>query len=297
MTTTDLLSPNKAKKRRGPLAEFARTQPVAICGLAVLVIFVIAAIGADILAPYDPMQLSYRELYAPPSADHWMGTDEFGRDIYSRILYGARTALTVGLVSSLLGCTIGALIGTASAYFGGVVDMVLQRLVDILLAFPIIILALIVVTALGHHKIGPVDVSLLIAIALPAVPNVARVVRSAALSVCTLPYIDAARSFGFSHTRIILRHIVPNVTAPYLVMLTAYMGQAILLEATLSYLRLGVGEPTPAWGLMLSGAATDAFMEAPWQVIFPGLAISLTVFGFNLFGDGLRDWLDPKFNE
>ncbi|AJE47853.1 ABC transporter permease [Celeribacter indicus] len=284
-------------RKRGLVTRFVVAQPIAAIGLAVLILFCIAAIGADVLAPYDPTSLSYTDIFAPPSAAHWMGTDEFGRDIFSRILYGARTALTIGLVSSIVGCTVGALIGIASAYFGGIVDLVIQRIMDILLAFPIIILALVIVAALGQYKIGEVDVSLLIAIAIPAVPNVARVLRSSALSVRTMQYVDAAQALGFSTTRIILRHIAPNVIAPYLVLLTAYMGQAILLEASLSYLGLGVGEPTPAWGLMLSGTAADAFRDAPWQVLFPGLAISITVFGFNLFGDGLRDWLDPKFGD
>jgi peptide/nickel transport system permease protein len=214
--------------------------------------------------------------------------------VYTRIIYGARTALLVGFLSSLMGATLGAVIGVISAYFGGRIDMAIQRFMDVLLSFPIIVLALTVVAVLGKFLVGGLDINLVIAIAIPMVPKVARVIRSSALAIRELPYIDAARAAGFSHTRIIFRHIVPNVVAPYLIMLTAFMAQAILLEASLSFLGLGVTEPTAAWGLMLSGSSAEFYREAPWMIIFPGLAISLAVFAFNLFGDSLRDWLDPK---
>ena len=211
------------------------------------------------------------------------------------MIYGARTALTIGFFSSLFGCTLGAVVGVSSAYFGGRIDMAVQRFIDVMLAFPIIVLALVVVAMLGRNLVGGVDVNLIVAIAIPIVPKVARVVRSAALSIREMPYIDAARAAGFSHTRIIFRHMVPNVSAPFLIMFTAFIAQAILLEASLSFLGLGVTEPTPAWGLMLSGNASDFYREAPWMILVPGLAISVAVFAFNLFGDSLRDWLDPKF--
>ena len=166
---------------------------------------------------------------------------------------------------------------------------------DILLSFPIIVLALVVVAVLGKAPILGIDINLIVAIAIPIVPRVARVVRAAALSVRSMPYIDAARAAGYSHSRIIMRHMAPNLVAPFLIMLTAHIAQAILLEASLSFLGLGVTEPTPAWGLMLSGMANDLFRQAPWMILFPGIAISLAVFAFNLFGDSLRDWLDPKF--
>jgi peptide/nickel transport system permease protein len=170
----------------------------------------------------------------------------------------------------------------------------IQRGLDVILSFPIIVLALAVSAILGKNIVFGIDVNLIIAIATPMVPNVARVVRSSALAIRELPYIDAARVAGFSHARIIFRHIIPNVAAPFLIMLTAFVGQAILLEASLSFLGLGVTEPTPAWGLMLTGAAADFYEQAPWMIVFPGIAISLAVFAFNLFGDSLRDWLDPK---
>jgi len=249
---------------------------------------------APLVTPYDPLAVDYGGMLAAPSWQHWMGTDSFGRDVFSRIIYGARTALAVGFLASFLGSTIGAIIGVMSAYFGGKIDMLIQGVMDILLSFPIIVLALVVVAMLGQKIVFGVDVNLIIAIGIPMVPRVSRVVRASALAIRELPYIDAARAAGFSNTRIIFRHMVPNVVAPYLIMLTAYVAQAILSEASLSFLGLGVTEPTASWGLMLSGSAADFYQQAPWMIVFPGLAISLAVFAFNLFGDSLRDWLDPK---
>jgi peptide/nickel transport system permease protein len=281
-------------KQRHPLVTFAVQQPLGLLGLLVILAMIFAGAFAEFVAPYDPLANNYVAILAPPSAEHWMGTDDFGRDILSRVIYGARTALAIGFISSLLGCSIGALIGMVSAYFGGWTDTLIQRVMDVLLSFPIIVLALAVVAVLGKNVVLGIDVNLIIAIGLPIVPKVARVVRSSALAIRELPYIDAARVSGFSHSRIVLRHILPNVTAPYLIMLTAFVAQAILLEASLSFLGLGVTEPTPAWGLMLSGSAAQFYQEAPWMIIFPGVAISLAVLAFNLFGDALRDWLDPK---
>ncbi len=179
-------------------------------------------------------------------------------------------------------------LGVASAYFGGLFDLILQRILDVFMAFPLIILALAVVATLG-----PGFQNVMIAIILPFIPQCARVVRSNALAIREIPYVDAARALGFSNARIILRHMVPNVMAPYLIMLTTFLGQAILLEASLSFLGLGVQDPVPAWGLMLTNAS-EFFEGAPWVAIYPGVAISLSVFGFNLFGDAVRDTLDPK---
>jgi peptide/nickel transport system permease protein len=247
------------------------------------------AATAGWIAPYHPLETDYGAMLAAPSAAHWLGTDAFGRDVLSRIIYGSRTALMVGLGASLLGATIGSLIGVASAYFGGRIDLIVQRIMDVFFAFPVIILALAVVAVLGT---GAGNV--ILAIATPMVPRCARVVRSSALAIREMPYIDAARASGYGHRRIILRHMLPNVMAPILIMATAFLGEAILLEASLSFLGLGVQEPTAAWGLMLRGAAVEFAETAPWMAIFPGLAISLGVFGFNLFGDSLRDALDPR---
>jgi peptide/nickel transport system permease protein len=180
-------------------------------------------------------------------------------------------------------------LGVASAYFGGKTDLILQRFMDVFIAFPVIIMALAIVSVLGTD-LGFV----ILAIAIPFIPDASRIVRSNALALREIPFVDAARALGFSHARIILRHMLPNVMAPYLIILTANIGQAILLEASLSYLGLGVQEPTPAWGLMLQGGAEEYAESAPWVPIFPGLAITFAVFGFNLFGDGLRDMLDPR---
>jgi peptide/nickel transport system permease protein len=260
-------------------------------------VMMFAGIFSPWVAPYDPLQISFdpSESLAPPSAAHWFGTDAYGRDILSRIIYGSRTALVIGFTSSFVGSTLGAVLGVASAYFGGKIDDWIQRFIDVLLAFPIIVLALVVVAAVRSAVIFDIDVNLIIAIAIPILPRVERVVRAAALSVRVMPYVDAARAAGYSNSRIIFRHMAPNVAAPYLIMLTAFIAQAILAEASLSFLGLGVTEPTAAWGLMLSGNAADFFDKAPWMILFPGMAISLAVFAFNLFGDSLRDYLDPRF--
>ena len=229
-----------------------------------------------------------------PSFEHLLGGDAFGRDILSRLIYGARTALSIGFFSAIIGCSLGAIIGTASAFFGGKTDLLIQRFIDLMLSFPIIVLAIVVIAIFPKTVVAGIDVNVIIAIAIPFVPKVARVIRSQALTLVTLPYIDAARAAGFSSTRIIFRHLLPNVSAPFLIMLTAFIGQAILLEASLSYLGLGVVEPTPSWGLMLSGVNSDYYRTAPWMIIYPGLAVSIAVFSFNLLGDSLRDWLDPK---
>ena len=284
----------RVPKRRHPVLLFVTQQPLGAAGLAFIVLMAFAAVFAPWVAPYDPLAVDYTAMLAPPSWEHWVGTDSFGRDVLSRIIYGARTALAVGFLASFVGSTLGAIVGVVSAYFGGKIDMLMQRIMDVLLSFPIIVLAITVVAVLGKNIILGIDINLIIAIGLPMVPKVARVVRSSALAIRELPYVDAARTAGFSHTRIIFRHIVPNVVAPYLIMLTAFVAQAILAEASLSFLGLGVTEPTPSWGLMLSGAAADFYQQAPWMIVFPGVAISLAVFAFNLFGDSLRDWLDPK---
>ncbi len=288
-------APAPRAQPRSVIWRFCRQQPLGAVSLVMILIMMFAGIFAEVVAPYDPLNIDFAAMLAGPSWEHWAGTDTFGRDIFSRMIYGARTALVIGFTSSLIGCTLGAIIGATSAYFGGKVDAIIQRFVDMLLSFPLIVLALVVVAVLGKAPVFGIDVNLIFAIAVPIVPNVSRVVRAAALSVRSMPYIDAARAAGYSHLRIIVRHMAPNLTAPYLIMLTAYIAQAILLEASLSFLGLGVTEPTPAWGLMLSGNASDFFREAPWMILFPGLAISLAVFSFSLFGDAIRDWLDPKF--
>jgi peptide/nickel transport system permease protein len=267
----------------------ARRKPLGAGGAVIVLLMMVMAALANLIAPYDPVANAFDRMHLAPSAAHWFGTDQFGRDLLSRIVFGARTALFVGFVSAGIGSTVGLVLGVTSAYFGGRFDLVFQRIMDIFMAFPLIIMALAVVSIFGT---GTQNV--IIAITIPFIPRCARVVRSSALTIREIPYIDAARTCGFGHSRIILRHMVPNVMAPYLIMITAFVGQAILLEASLSYLGLGVQEPTPAWGLMLQGGAEEYAESAPWIAIFPGLAITLAVFAFNLFGDAMRDTLDPK---
>ena len=269
--------------------QFARRNPLGAAGGLVIVVMILVAVFADVIAPYNPVANTFDRMHEPPSLENWFGTDQFGRDVFSRIVYGARTALIVGFVSSFVGASLGLILGVASAYFGGRTDLIFQRVLDVFMAFPIIILALAVIAIFGT---GTQNV--IIAITIPFIPRCARVVRSSALAIREMPYVDAARACGFGHARIILRHMVPNVMAPFLIMITAFVGQAILLEASLSYLGLGVQEPTPAWGLMLQGGAEEYAESAPWIAIFPGIAISLAVFGFSLFGDAVRDELDPK---
>lgn len=271
---------------------FCRRQPLGTFGLAIVVLAAVAGLSAEWIAPYNPTANDFEAMTEAPSAAHWLGTDQFGRDLLSRIIYGARTALIIGFVAAIVGGFAGLVLGVGSAYFGGKTDLIVQRVMDVLMAFPLIIMALAVVAIFGT---GVQNV--IVAITIPLVPRCARVVRASALSIREVPYIDAARTSGFSHARIILRHMVPNVVAPFLIMLTAFVGQAILAEASLSYLGLGVQEPTPAWGLMLQGGAEEYATTAPWIAIFPGLAIALTVFGFSLFGDALRDAIDPKLRE
>ncbi|MEO1693725.1 MAG: ABC transporter permease [Pseudomonadota bacterium] len=274
-----------------------KKQPLGAFGGLIVLVMIIAAILAPLIVPYDPEANSLEFMLTEPNSDYFFGTDEFGRDILSRLIYGAQTALFVGLVASFTGATIGLVLGVASAYFGGLVDLILQRILDVFMAFPLIIIALTVVTASRSlfPNAGPEYQVLFVvlAITIPFIPKCARVVRSSALAIREIPYIDAARANGYSNSRIIMRHMVPNVMAPFLIMLTAFVGQAILLEASLSFLGLGVQEPTPAWGLMLR-SAQDHAESAPWTAIWPGVAITLAVFGFNMFGDAVRDILDPK---
>jgi peptide/nickel transport system permease protein len=271
------------------VAKFVRTKPLGAIGAVIILGMLGLALFAPVLAPYDPYHGDYGLQFARPSAEHWFGTDEFGRDVLSRIMFGAQIALFVGFTASLFGCTVGAILGVISAYWGGTVDLLLERLMDILLAFPQLILALAIASILG-----PAVQNVVIAIAIPVIPRVARIIRATAMSVKENVYVEAVQALGASRPRVILQHIIPNVAAPYIIMVTAQLGAAILAEAALSYLGLGAAEPTPSWGLMLSGSAPSYAEKAPWIALFPGIAISLGVFGFNLFGDSLRDALDPK---
>jgi peptide/nickel transport system permease protein len=269
--------------------DLVRKHPLGAAGAAIVIAMILTAIFADYITVYDPEAVKFEDMLTAPDDQYILGTDQFGRDVLTRLIYGARTALFIGLTAGFLGATTGLVLGVASAYFGGRFDLIFQRVMDVFLAFPLIILALAIVATLGTSI-----QNLILAIVIVKISLCARVVRSNALAIRKMPYVDAARALGYSHARIILRHMVPNVMAPYLIILTYYIGEAILLEASLSYLGLGLQEPTPSWGLMLQGGAEEYAESAPWLAIWPGVAISLAVFGFNIFGDALRDILDPK---
>ena len=288
---SDDVGPKRASRTRR-LLQFFRRELLGTFGLVLVLVMAATGLSAELLAPYSPTANDFGAMMEAPSWAHLLGTDQFGRDLLSRIIFGARTAMIVGLASALVGGTAGLILGVASAYFGGKTDLILQRVFDVVMAFPLIIMALAVVAIFGT---GVQNV--IVAITIPLIPRCARVVRSSALSIREVPYVDAARALGFGHMRIILCHMIPNVMAPFLIMVTAFVGQAVLAEASLSYLGLGVQEPVPAWGLMLQGGAEEYAAAAPWIAIFPGVAIVLSVLGINLFGDALRDTLDPKLRK
>lgn len=268
---------------------FVRRNPMGAIGIVIIVIFVLIAAFAPLLAPHDPYVMDSTIILAPPSFAHWMGTDEFGRDVMSRVIWGSRISLYVGLIAVGLGTTIGAIIGMVSAYFGGKLDYAVQRVMDMLMAFPMLVLALAMVAALGSSI-----QNVILALAVVIAPNASRVIRSSVLSIKEKPFIEAAQNLGYSSFRILFVHILPNCLAPYIILATAGLGGAILSEASLSFLGLGTVPPEPSWGAMLSGKTQRYMTEAPWLAIFPGLAITFVVFGFNFLGDALRDILDPR---
>ncbi|MBR1123537.1 ABC transporter permease [Bradyrhizobium lablabi] len=271
------------------LAFLARRYVLGTFGLIIMVLFVWTALSADLISRYDPLTVDSAHRLAPPSWQHWLGTDSFGRDVWARIIHGARISLAVGIGSTALGATLGVIVGLVSGYLSGWVDLVFQRITDILQSLPLLVLALVMTAALG-----PSLPNVIIAIAIPLIPTVSRVIRANTLALREQPFVEAAKSIGMSETRIAIRHVLPNTLAPLIVLATAQLGSTILTEASLSFLGLGIPEPYPSWGRMLSESAAEYVRTAPWLVIFPGVAISLAVFGTNLFGDALRDILDPR---
>lgn len=273
---------------------FLRTKPLGTAGAIILVLMVVAAIFAPSIAPHDPYLIRQDKLFIAPfsSAEFFLGTDDMGRDLASRLIYGARISLYVGLVSTLLGSVVGAFLGLVGGYWGGRIDNIIQRFMDMLLAFPMLVLAMAVVASLG-----PSLNNVILAIALVMLPRSARVVRSSTLSIKEMLYVTAAKAIGCSNWRITLRHVLPQCLSPFIILVTAQLGGAILIEASLSFLGLGVPPPEPSWGAMLTGAARFYVYKAPWLALLPGVTISLAVFGFNLFGDAVRDILDPRLRE
>jgi peptide/nickel transport system permease protein len=276
----------------GKLAEIkflARRYPLGAIGAVIVALFVFAALFAELITIHDPLATNSDSSLAAPGAEFWMGADNFGRDIYSRIVFGARISLAVGLGSTIAGCVLGVILGLMSGYMSGWIDLAVQRLIDVMQALPLLVLALVMAAALG-----PSLENTIIAISIPIVPHVARVIRANTLALREQPFVEAAKAVGMSDFRIAIRHVLPNTLAPLIVLATAQLGSAILTEASLSFLGLGIPEPFPSWGRMLSESAAEYLRTAPWLVIFPGLAISLVVFGTNLMGDALRDLLDPR---
>ncbi len=268
---------------------FCRKKPLGAAGGAIMLIMVVTALFAEPLSTFDPIATDAAHTLEAPTRAHWLGTDHLGRDIYSRIVHGARVSLIVGLLSTIAGSVLGGVIGLLSAYFGGKTDLISQRVLDILQGLPLLVLALVMSAALG-----PSIQNVIIAISVPIIPRAARVIRSSVLSIREMQYVEAARALGIRHLRIAFRHVLPNTMGPFIVLATAQLGSAILVEASLSFLGLGVPEPYPSWGRMLSVSAAEYAQKAPWLVLFPGIAISLAVFGSNLLGDALRDTLDPR---
>ena len=263
--------------------------PLGAIGSFIVFIVVFAAVFADFVAPYDPTTTSAKLSLSPPGSDMLFGGDMMGRDVLSRIIHGARISLAVGIGSTILGGVIGTIIGLMCGYWMGLFDLLIQRIIDMMQALPLLVMALVMAASLG-----PSLENTIIAISIPLVPQVARVIRSNVLSLRELPFVEAARAVGMSDLRIVFRHILPNTLAPLIVLGTAQLGSAILTEASLSFLGLGVPEPYPSWGRMLSESAAEYVRVAPWLVIFPGIAISAAVFGANLMGDAVRDFLDPR---
>ncbi|MBI4640583.1 MAG: ABC transporter permease [Candidatus Tectomicrobia bacterium] len=271
---------------------FIQRKPLGAAGGVIILLMVFMALFADLISTHDPTRTDAARTLKPPGVRHWLGTDHLGRDIYSRIIHGSRTSLAVGISSTILGAVLGGMIGLLSGYLGGKIDLIAQRFLDMLQGLPLLVLALVMSAALG-----PSVKNAIIAISIPLIPRAARIIRSSTLSIREMTYIEAARSIGVRRLRIAFRHILPNTLGPFIVLTTAQLGSAILVEASLSFLGLGIPEPYPSWGRMLSVSAAEFAQKAPWVVLFPGIAISLAVFGSNLLGDALRDLLDPRLRQ
>ena len=290
-TTTDLVSapPSRLRRLLRSLGSFFRRAPFSAFWGVIAALIVTTAIAAPLIAPYPPLKSDFRAMQKPPSEKHWFGTDQIGRDTLSRVIYGSRTSLTVALGAVLFGTTVGALWGLACGYFGGRFDMASQRLIEFLQSFPDLILAMAIAMALGGGLM-----TVIVAIAITRIPFGGRVIRSVVLSLKEMQYVEAARGIGASHKRLMFRHILPQCVAPYLILATTHLGVAIVIEASLGFLGVGIPPPEPTWGNMLADALNSGLVPPWWLVFVPGAAITLTVLSFNLLGDGIRDVLDPR---
>ncbi len=281
--------PSALARTGGWLRRFARRSPIAAFWGVVAALIVLVAVTAPLIAPSDPLVPNFRMMSKPPNEAAWFGTDQVGRDVLSRVIHGSQTSLLVAVAAVLLGTTLGALWGLACGYFGGRFDMVSQRIIEFMQSFPDLILAMAIAMALGAGTW-----TVILAIAITRIPFGGRVIRSVVLSVKEMPFVEAARGLGASHARLMFRHILPQCIAPYLILATAHLGVAIIIEASLGFLGVGIPPPTPTWGNMLADSLNAGLVPPWWLVLFPGLAITLTVLAFNLLGDGIRDMLDPR---
>lgn len=287
---TRLSADREASQFRGQsIRRLARRHPLGTISIAILLVFITGAVLAPWIAPSEPGTASFLERLQAPSAKHWFGTDRLGRDVLSRVIFGAQITLVAGIVTAALATVIGATIGLLSGYFGGWLDVIVQRLIDAFMVFPLIVLALALVAILG-----PGLANVVIAVSIVLIPGMARMIRASVLSVREREYVWAARASGASDMRILLRAVLPNSFAPMIIMSTSEVSTAILAEAALSFLGVGVPPPAPSWGGMLS-ESRDLMVTAPWLTIFSGLAITLTVFAANMIGDALQDEWDPRF--
>jgi peptide/nickel transport system permease protein len=271
------------------LRTFARRSPLSAFWGLIGVLIIVMAVAAPVIAPYAPLKSDFRAMTKPPGEKHYFGTDQIGRDTLSRVIYGSRASLTVAVSAVVLGTTFGAFWGLASGYFGGRFDLYSQRVMEFLQSFPDLILAMAIAMALGAG-FGTV----IVAIAITRIPFGGRVIRAVVLSLKEMSYVEAARGLGASHTRMTMRHILPQCVAPYLILATTHLGVAIIIEASLGFLGVGIPPPTPTWGNMLADSLNAGLVPPWWLVLFPGGAITLTVLAFNLLGDGIRDALDPR---
>ncbi len=285
------LTGESARLRRtgGGFRRFIRRSPMSAFWGLIAAAIIIMAVAAPVLAPYEPLKSDFRAMSKPPTERHFFGTDQIGRDVLSRVIYGSRASLTIALGAVLFGTTLGALWGLASGYFGGRFDIVSQRVIEFLQSFPDLILAMAIAMALGAG-FGTV----IVAIAITRIPFGGRVIRAVVMSLKELSYVEAARGLGASHLRIMARHILPQCVAPYLILATTHLGVAIIIEAALGFLGVGIPPPTPTWGNMLADSLNAGLVPPWWLVLFPGAAITITVLAFNLLGDGIRDMLDPR---
>ncbi len=271
------------------LANFARRSPLSAFWGVIAVAILVMAVTAPLISPYDPLKSDFRRMQKAPDEINYFGSDQIGRDTFSRVIHGSRISLTVAIAAVILGTTFGSIWGLASGYFGGRFDIFSQRIIEFLQAFPDLILAMAIAMALGSST-GTV----IIAIAITRIPFGGRVIRAVVMSLKELSYVEAARSLGASHLRIMMRHILPQCVAPFLILATTHLGVAIIIEASLGFLGVGIPPPTPTWGNMLADALNAGIVPPWWLVLFPGVAITITVLAFNLLGDGIRDILDPR---